>query len=462
MNAIIILAITGIIAMFLGVFKKKYLGLPVVLSASIITIIVILTGWSGDYSSIMHNMLLVDRFASVFSVTMIGVSIGIFFMCHYYYNQSIEHLTDLYALFVFSLTGGLMLVSFQNLVMLFVGTEILSIPLYILAASNRRNIASNEAGLKYYLMGSFATCFLLLGITFVYGATATFDMNEISILVNQNPAILPGLFNTGVLLILCALIFKISAVPFHFWAPDVYQGSPTVLTAYVSTVVKIAVFGAMIRFLHNFNLMTSDNMWFYLIAIVSVLTMIFGNILSIYQSNFKRLLAYSGIANAGFVLVAVASLNQATYEYILYYFAGYSVPTIILFTLYSTIKNQTGIDSLEGMKGLMQNNKLITLTMIVMLLSYIGIPPLAGFFGKYYILSNAVQAGNIWLMLIALVTSVLAAFNYLRIISYTVQQTNNAIPTIRIGKAYRSFLLAGIALVIIIGLAPDYFIDMMK
>ena len=148
MNAIIILAITGIIAMFLGVFKKKYLGLPVVLSASIITIIVILTGWSGDYSSIMHNMLLVDRFASVFSVTMIGVSIGIFFMCHYYYNQSIEHLTDLYALFVFSLTGGLMLVSFQNLVMLFVGTEILSIPLYILDASNRRNIASNEAGLK--------------------------------------------------------------------------------------------------------------------------------------------------------------------------------------------------------------------------------------------------------------------------------------------------------------------------
>lgn len=461
MNALILLILAGIVSMFLGVFKQKQLGLPVVLTACVLSIFVISYGWAGDYSGIMNNMLIFDNYSHSFIITMIAVSIGIFFSCHYYYNQKIEHLTDLYALFMFSLTGGIILVSFHNLVMLFLGTEILSIPLYILASSNRRNLPSNEAGLKYYLMGSFATCFLLLGITLIYGATGSFDMVLISQYIMESNTLHSGLFNTGFILILCAFIFKLSAVPFHFWAPDVYEGAPTVLTTFVATVVKIAVFGALIRFLNTTALLDAP-LWQNLITFSAFATMIFGNILSIYQSNFKRLLAYSGIANVGFLLVAITSLDENTYMYVIYYLAGYSVATIIGFTIYSTIKKQTGIDSIDGIKGLLENNNLMTLSLIVIMLSYAGIPPLAGFFGKYFIFSNALKSGQLLLVIVAVVSSVLAAYNYLRVIANAVQKPASGIPQIIIGKAYRTFLIVGVSLLLILGILPDFLFNLIK
>ena len=221
MNAIIVLTVTGILSMYAGILDQKRFGLPIVALGCLLTSVIILGNYIGDYSALMNNMLLFDNFSLGFSAVMIIVSIGVLMMSKFYYSNEIEHLTDIYALFIFSLIGGIIMVSYQNLVMLFLGTEILSIPLYILASSNRRNLASNEAGLKYYLTGSFASCFLLLGITLIYGAVGSLDINIIAQYISLNNNTLSGLFITGSVLILGAFIFKISAVPFHFWGAQV-------------------------------------------------------------------------------------------------------------------------------------------------------------------------------------------------------------------------------------------------
>ncbi|MFN8338793.1 MAG: NADH-quinone oxidoreductase subunit N [Saprospiraceae bacterium] len=454
MNVIILLAITGIFSMFAGIFRQKQLALPVILLAIIASIYIFSSGLQGDYSAIANNMLLFDHTAIIFSTIILFISSLIFVMCNYYYSTAIEHLTDIFALFTFSIIGALLMVSFQNLTMLFLGTEILSIPLYILAASNRRNLMSNEAGLKYYLMGSFATCFLLLGITLIYGAYGSFDLGVLKPAINTNG--LTAMFITGALLVLCAFIFKLAAVPFHFWAPDVYQGSPTVLTAYVSTVVKVAIFGALIKFLLLIGHQDEFH-WVNLFILVSIASMAFGNLLSVSQTNFKRLLAYTGIANAGFVLIAMLNLNNVSFSFITYNLTAYSIASIMAFSIYSTVKAQTNIDTIEGFSGLLVNNRLLAIGMIISMLSFAGIPPLAGFFGKYFILVNALKNDFVWLSIIAVAISVIAAYNYLRISAVIVQRSNQ-IPKLELSYFYRLFIIFCIGLIIVMGIFPDFFL----
>lgn len=458
MNSIIVLAASGILSMFVGVFQLKKLSLPLMILACATALSLILFNLPGDYSAYMNNMLVFDKFSISFSAVMISLTMLVFVVCRYYYRKYIEHLSDIYALFLFSLVGGILLVSFQNLVMLFLGIEILSIPLYILASSNRRNLMSNEAGLKYYLLGSFASCFLLMGITFIYGTTQSFDMDVIGAYVTGNAGNLPGLFIIGCILLIGAFIFKISAVPFHFWAPDVYHGSPTVITAFMATVVKTAAFGGFIRFISHTILLQTD-IWQHAVAVIAALTMIVGNIMALYQTNLKRLLGYSGIANAGYVLVAVATLKEDSYAYVLYYMAGYSVATIIAFAIYSVIKEQTNIDSIDGLKGLYANNRLITSTLAIGMLSLAGIPPLAGFVGKYAVFSNAVDHGNIWLVIIAVISSLAGVFYYLRVMVNTLQ-SGNQVEKIVISSNYRLLLLFGIFLLLLLGVLPQLFFDL--
>ncbi len=451
MNVIILLAITGVFSMFSGIFRQKALALPVILISFITALTMLSLGYLGDFAGLTNNMVLFDAHAIKFSMVIVFLSIFIFVMSQYYYSKDIEHLTDIFALFVFSIIGGILLVSFHNLTMLFLGTEILSIPLYILAASNRRSLASNEAGLKYFLMGSFATCFLLLGITLIYGAYGSFDLDVISEAF-ATKGISP-LFVPGVLLILCAFIFKLSAVPFHFWAPDVYHGAPTVLTAFVSTIVKVAVMGALLKFM-VFIVDHQGEKWILLMLLVIISTMMFGNIVSIKQTNFKRLLAYSGIANVGFVLIVFVSINDFTASYILYNLLAYGMASILAFSIYSTIKTHTNIDTIEGFSGLITNNKLLAIGLIFAMLSFAGIPPLAGFFGKYFIIVNAVKTGYVWLAIVAVLASVIAAYNYLRV-SAAVVSNSSEIPTIPISTMYRIFIIACIASIILLGLLPE-------
>jgi NADH-quinone oxidoreductase subunit N len=454
MTSVIILASAGIASMFAGIFRAKNLALPLVLMSCIAALALIMFRYNGGYESLMNNMLLFDTLSHGFSIIMILLAMGVLAISRYYYRENIDHLSDIYALFLFSLIGGILSVSYQNLVMLFIGIEALSIPLYILAGSNRRNLFSNEAGLKYFLMGSFATCFLLLGITFIYGTAYSFDMTQIAEYVQSQPDGLPPMFVIGCVLILGAFIFKISAVPFHFWAPDVYQGAPTVITAFMATVVKVAAFGALLRFLEQ-TLMTQSGIWQDMITIVAILTLIVGNVLALYQQNFKRMLAYSGIANAGYVLVAICATNALTSEYILYYLAAYGIASLIAFAVYTIVKEQTGVDSIDGLKGLFAHNKFLGITLAISMLSLSGIPPMAGFFGKYAVFSNAIDGGVIWPVIIAVLTSLVGVYYYLRVMA--ISFTAGEMPKVKLGAGYTVVLLVAAAILLLLGILPDLF-----
>lgn len=458
MNAIILLAAVGIFSMFCGLFRLRVLALPVILLTLVSCLFIYEYGWNGDFSTLLNNMLRFDHISTSFSIVIVFTSIFLFIMSRYYYSEKIEHLTDIYALIVFSVAGGIILVSFQNLVMLFLGTEILSIPLYILAASNRRSLESNEAGLKYFLTGAFFTSILLLGITLIYGAYASFDIEQIISAISTQGA--SPLFLLGAVLVLCAMMFKLSAVPFHYWAPDVYEGAPTVLTAFVSTVVKIAAMGALLKFM-MFISHYESTIWVNLFILVSVITMVYGNIVSVLQTNFKRLLAYSGIANVGFVFIAIIIINEHSSSYILYNLLAYSIAAILGFSIYSTIKTQTGIDSIEGLSGLLTNNKLLSVGFLVALLSFAGIPPLSGFFGKYFIIAHAVMAEYFWLAIVAAVFSVIGAYNYLRI-SATIFKNGDTIPTLQISMPYKLYIISSILVIVLIGVFPDQVIYLLK
>jgi NADH-quinone oxidoreductase subunit N len=458
MNAIIVLAIAGIISMYLGLFNLKRLGLPVAILAVLTALVLTLFSGIGGESSWLSPELYQTMFSFTdvsrsYSTVMLLVTLLIFIASYFYYDENIEHLSDIYALFLFSLIGALIIVSYQSLVMLFVGIEILSIPLYILASSNRRNVNANEAGLKYYLLGSFASCFLLLGITLMYGVTGSFDVSKISAFLSANGV--NAIYLLGLISILGAFVFKIAAVPLHFWAPDVYQGSPTTMTSYLATVAKIATFGGLIRLMDVSYAQIGTDIWYPLLMIVAISTLIIGSLLTLHQTNLKRLLAYTGIANVGFILIAFVAWNAESQKHILYYFLGYSIATVAVFSIYSTVKNKTNIDSIPDLRGLLVNNRLITLTLIVMMLSFTGIPPLAGFFGKFFLIVDGLRGGEVVLVVIAMITSVISAYNYISLLTHTIQTEGTVVPRIEISPLYRLYLIASIIAIILIGLFPD-------
>lgn len=222
----------------------------------------------------------------------------------------------------------------------------------------------------------------------------------------------------------------------------------------MATVVKVAAFGALLRFLEQ-TLMTQSGVWQDMLTIVAILTLIVGNILALYQQNFKRMLAYSGIANAGYVLVAVIAANADTADYILYYLAAYGIASIIAFAIYTIVKEQTGVDSIEGLKGLFTQNKFLGITLALSMLSLSGIPPLAGFFGKYAVFSNAISGGFVWPVIIAVLTSLVGVYYYLRVMA--ISFTSGELPKIQLGLGYTLVLLVAAALLLVLGIMPDLF-----
>ncbi|MBC8047625.1 MAG: NADH-quinone oxidoreductase subunit N [Fimbriimonadaceae bacterium] len=451
MNAIIFIAIAGIASMFAGVFEWRKLILPLNILTCVAAVLIITLGLNGDYTQYLNGMLLFDKISITFSVVMIVLTALVFVISHYYYREQVDHLSDIYALMLFSLAGAIIMVSFNNLVMLFLGIEILSIPLYILAASNRKNLLSNEAGLKYFIIGAFASSFLLLGITLIYGTTGTFSVDGIAAFIKHGDTSNP-LFIIGGLLILSALLFKVSAAPFHSWAPDVYQGSPTVITSFMATVVKTAAFGAFVKFISLF-MQSNVELWQNILSVVAILTMIVGNVVALYQTNLKRLLAYSGIANAGYVMIAIATLNPESYKYILFYMAGYGVATILAFAIYFIVKEHKKDDRIEGLKGLSSQNKLLTVSLCAAMISLASIPPMTGFFGKYAIFINAIEDGKIWLVIIAVLNSATGVYYYFRVMSTCFQKSETDIKIIT-PATYNIVLIAGVIVLLILGVYP--------
>jgi NADH-quinone oxidoreductase subunit N len=461
MNAIILSAIWGVIMMFCGVFIKskttpKYIAIVGLVSILLSSLFEYLNHKSF-FNIQINDMLRMDNFNLAF-IALILLCTLIYFLLNGAEIEKVgEHVGEYYALIFFILSGIAIAATFNTLLMLFIGIEIISIPLYILTGSDKRNLKSNEAALKYFLMGAFSTGIMLMGITFIYGGTpnATFYIDKIMLGNGQ----MPVLISVGLLFVMVALSFKVSAAPFHFWTPDVYDGAPTVFTSFMSTIVKVAGFFAFIRlFEHAFGSM--QDQWQKLITFITIATLLIGNITAVFQQSVKRMLAYSSIAQAGFMLLAVFALNDKAKEGLLLYTAAYSLATIGIFGVLTKMEDYT----IDGFNGLAKVQPTMALTATIFLLSLTGIPLTAGFQSKFFMLMAALQNGHqIWIVVVAVLFAAISAYYYFRIIQamYFKDANENTIITTTINKPFLYMLMLIALMIIIIGIYPEIIIGWM-
>ena len=307
------------------------------------------------------------------------------------------------------------MISANNLMTMYLGIELQSLSLYVVASVQKNSLKSSEAGLKYFILGALSSAFLLYGCSLIYGFTGSTNFNEINETIKSLPEMNIGI-TFGLIFIIVALAFKISAVPFHMWTPDVYEGSPTPITAFFTMAPKIAAIGLLIRLLYEpFGNFWSE--WNQIIIFISIASMIVGALAAIVQENIKRLLAYSSIGHIGYILIGIISGSEDGIQSIIVYLCIYIAMNIAIFSILLSVKvNDTYIENISSISGLSKKNPIISFVLTIMMFSMVGIPPLAGFFGKFYIFMSAINSGYLFLAIIGVLSSVVAAFYYIRII----------------------------------------------
>jgi NADH-quinone oxidoreductase subunit N len=453
MKEIIIISVLGIVLLALDIIKLRKLSLPVAIAGLLAMITSCVLDWGNNEIPFSQygGMLLFDNYALGFTAVL-GI-MGIFWMLMNsdQYPATSSRRTDMFALVIFSMCGAVVLSSFTNLVMLFLGVEILSIPVYVLAASDRKSIVSNEAGFKYFFLGALASAVLLFGIALLYGACGTFEVSEISSIIGAGNY--SALMTTGVTMIIAGFAFKVSVAPFHMWAPDVYQGAPTPVTAYMATIVKGAAFAGFFRLFGQY-ITSLPEAFHTAMAWMIAITLILANFIAIVQSSSKRLLAYSSISHAGFLLGFVLMAQDAPAKYLLYYVLTYGIASLTAFSVLNHVASmQNGDDSLTAFKGLSKRNPVMAGAMTVSLFSMAGIPPMSGFLAKYYVISGLLSGGYVVLVVLMVVTSAIGAWYYLRLIMAMFTPIENA-GRIVVGETQRLlYLLLSILIIALFFLA---------
>ena len=449
MNAIIISALSGVVMMFAGVLIKDK---QAVRTLAHVLLLLVLAGTALELRGVTffnvdtRGMMQFDKFALLFTFVSALCTFVFFLLSSKDMERVGVHYSDYFALLFFVLVGVALVASFKSLLILFLGIEIISIPLYILAGSDKRNLKSNEASLKYFLMGSFSTGLMLMGIALVYGATGTFNTTTMQAAGTE----LPALLIAGLMLLLFSMSFKVSAAPFHFWTPDVYDGSPTVFTSFMATVVKAAGFVGFLRlFDEAFGGVRPQ--WALLVAIITAITLFIGNITAVFQQSVKRMLAYSSISQAGFMMLAVYAINADAKEGLVLYAAAYSLATIGLFAVLIKMPDY----SFEGFNGFAKKEPLVAATLVVFLLSLAGIPLTAGFLSKFYMLRATVGAGNLGLAIFAVLMAAVSVYYYFRLVQAMYFKTSEASQPVEMAPAFRYTLVAVAAVSIILGIFPN-------
>jgi len=461
MYPIVLLSIFGIAALFLGFSKSKNILLPSTLLFLAISFAANFYEWNQGPLLYFYDMFRVDNLTLAFSGIVLISAFMIVAISGGFQDNADAEPAEYYALMLFSLVGAIMMIGFEHLIMLFLGVEILSVALYVLTGSNKRNLRSNEAALKYFLMGSFATGFMLFGITLVYGATGSFDLTEIQAYVSTVNVAAPSyVLYAGLLLLLIGMLFKVSAAPFHFWTPDVYEGAPTIFTTFMSTIVKTAGFAAIYRLL-NHSFTGAYGFWWIVIAAIAVLTLLVGNIGATSQNSFKRMLAYSGISHAGYLLIAITALSGPSEKSIVFYSLAYSLSTISAFGILMLVSKEKTIEGqpderYDAFNGLAKNNPFLAFVLAVSMLSLAGIPLTAGFWGKFFIFTSAAERGIIWITVIAVLMSTVGIYYYFRVIIASYMRDGD-LAKIRVAPFYKVVLVLATFLTILFGLAPGLF-----
>lgn len=459
MNAIVLTAMFGMLMMFSGAFNTNRQLHKKFATAGIIILLVFNSMELYNGFRIMN----IDRLGllNVTSVSLVFVEVILLCTLFYFLLMGSEvekvgkHVGDYFALIYFILCGATLCCHYNNILMLFLGIEIMSIPQYVLAASDKGSIKSNEAGLKYFLLGSFSTGILLMGIAFLYGGNpnGSFFINQIQIGVGP----MPVLMAIGLVFLLVALSFKVSAAPFHFYTPDVYDGTPTVFTAFISTIAKAAAFFAFVKLFSNAFGRVQDQ-WQMLIVGITIATLLVGNITAVFQQSVKRMMAYSSIAQAGFMLFAVFAINDRAQEGLLIYAAAYCIASIGFFAILIKLKDYT----IDGFNGLGKTQPLLAFCATIFLLSLTGIPLTAGFQAKFIMLLSAADTGNyFWMLIIAVLFAAVSAYYYFRIIQamyFKPAQLESHVNEENISVGYKITLLAGCLAIIALGIYPELLI----
>lgn len=459
MQVLITIVSLGVFCLLAEIFNLRKLLVPVTVIGLLGVLGISLNLWSIDSSIDTNylNMMATTKFSSAFSSLFIVLTIFILLMSDDFYKDIPTKFSDFIAIKIFLLAGAVAMVSFTNLAMFFLGIEVLSISLYILAASRRLDIKSNEAGMKYFLMGSFASGIILFGICLVYGATGYFNLEEIYAL--SEGVGMPVWFPIGVTLIIIGMLFKIAAAPFHFWAPDVYEGSPALTTAIMSTLAKVVAMATLYKLLSGMTVVLGYKVEL-LIVIISILSMTIGNIMALRQKNVKRMLAFSGISHAGFMLMALLTLSTAA-STLLYYTAAYALAGIAAFAVIIMVTKNKDNENIENFNGLGKTNPLMASILTASLLSMAGIPVFSGFFAKFMLFSDTVKAGFLIVVIAGVINSIISVGYYFKLIlaMYTKEADaeKQAIPL-----AYYLVAVIAIALNVAIGIYPSLLTNLLQ
>lgn len=449
MNALIISAVWGVVMMFSGVtLKKKSHIRNLAITGMLILLIANILEMNGVlfFKIDIKGMMAFDKFALLFDSIIFASTLLYLVLSARDMEKVGINYPEYLALIFFILCGTALAASFKSLLILFLGIEIISIPLYILTGSDKRNLKSNEASLKYFLLGAFSTGLMLMGIALFYGAVGSFATADVD-LVKGTPS---ALMITGMILLLFSMSFKVSAAPFHFWTPDVYDGAPTVFTSFMATIVKAAGFIAFIRLFYEAfgNLQPSWQLW---VAIITAATLLIGNVTAVFQQSVKRMLAYSSIAQAGFMLLSVYAINTAAKEGLLLYVTAYCLATIGIFAVLIKMNDYT----FEGFNGLAKQQPLLAAVTTIFLLSLAGIPLTAGFLSKFYMLKAAADTHqNLWLIIFAVLMAAVSIYYYFRVIQAMYFREGNA-TAIQVSSTFKWTLVLLAALIILLGIFPN-------
>ena len=455
MNAIIIAALWGVLMMYAGFVSNNKKIISVIAVAGILAVLT--ANWL-EYAGLpffnidTKGMLVYNSFGFVFNMVCHLTLLMYFLLSSKEIEGSAKSPSDHYALIFFITAGISIIAGFKSLLMLFIGIEIVSIPLYVLAGSDKTNLKSNEAALKYFLMGSFSTGLLLMGIAFIYGDAGTFYLEGINI----GTGFLSPMKAIGLVLLMVSLSFKVSAAPFHFWTPDVYDGTPTVYTSFMATLVKAAGFFAFLKLFETaFGKIHAQ--WEVLLSVIIVLTIIVGNITAVFQQSVKRMLSYSSIAQAGFMLLGVYAMNLLAKQGMILYFAAYGIASIGLFAVLAKFKDH----SVEGLNGFAKKHPVVAASMLVSLLSLAGIPLTAGFFAKYYMLLSAMKYGNsLWLVIIAILGAAVSVYYYFRVIQamYFKDANSQSLEEVHFSPFFKAMMVVNAIVLLALGVHPDWLI----
>lgn len=456
MDALIVIFVCGLISLFAAFAKKPWLVFTTASVGLVLAISLQVCEYVSGHSFIHLNYegLTFDPFSLMLSIALTVFGLLVISAGYERFKLEPEHTGEYIGLLMFSLCGAVILTAFTDMFMFFLGLEILSIPIYVMAGSRKHDLHSNEAALKYFLTGSFATGMLLFGIAWVYGATGSFSLTEIASVASAEGFTGMGILMLGVLLMMAAFVFKVGAAPFHFWSPDVYDGAPHAVTGFMASVVKMAAFSAFLKiFIVAFGFDELRGFWADALAVLIILTLFVGNLSALRQVRLKRLLAYSSITHVGYTLLVLLSKSGLEGANLWMYMTSYGFSIIAIVTVGMLVNDEE--DRIEALKGLGKRNPFLAIVAVVSILSLAGIPPTAGFFGKYMVFSSAWNDWW-WLVIIALVNSAISIYYYLRLLNAVVSPSETEGEKINMSPITATVLTICLAGMLLLGFIFPY------